>query len=519
MPVACAFPTGKILIFHLLPHNFAEPVGLLNFIKYIRSLLALLTQTAFIKTIIFMRGTFLILLFFCISMAATAQKNTVDSLTTLLDNEKTDTAKVKLMRQLSRLVSGSDPGLALVYSQRALNLATTANYAEGQSKSLGDMAYIYNTMGNYPKALELNLRKLKLDEKGNSPYNLAMALLNIGIVYRYQEEYSEALKYYYRADSVIRQNNREEAKYYIYMNLGDTYDMLNRTDSSFSYFNKALIISNNLKNDDYIGNAMTGLGHTYFKQDNSAFSLLYYSTAITNLKKADNDDVMCEAMLGLARLYQQQLHKNDSAVYYASLALQIAEKTPILPKQLEAANFLANHYKTLQNTDSAYFYLLKVKELNDSINSKKKIRELQLMSSNESIRQQEIEESKRVAEKVRKQQLQLLFIGIFIPGFFLLTLLLSRIRIHTRVIKVLGILSLLILFEYLTLLLHPTVAKLTNYTPVYEMLIFVAIATILIPGHHRLENWLIKKLTQRNGSIRLRKVKFKVKGAVDDASN
>ncbi len=463
-----------------------------------------------------MRWIIFILLFFSLPAAVNAQKKTVDSLTTLLNNEKTDTGKVKLMRQLARIVTGYDPGLALLYSQRALSLATTVNYAEGQSKALGDMAYIHNTMGNYPKALELNLRKLELDEKGNSPYNLAMALLNIGIVYRYQEEYNEALKYYYRADSVIRQINREDAKYYIFMNLGDAYDMLNKTDSSFSYFNKALIISNNLKNDDYIGNAMTGLGHTYFKQGNPVFSLLYYSTAIANLKKANNDDVMCEAMLGLARLYQQQLHKNDSAVYYASLALQIAEKAPILPKEFEAASFLANHYKNQHNIDSAYFYLLKVKELDDSINSKKKIRELQLMSSNENIRQQEIEENKKIAAKERKKQLQLLFIGIFIPGFFLLTLLLSRIRIHTRVIKALGVLSLLILFEYLTLLLHPTVAKLTNYTPVYEMLIFVAIATILIPGHHRLENWLIKKLTHGNGSIRLRKIKFKVKGPEED---
>ena len=120
----------------------------------------------------------------------------------------------------------------------------------------------------------------------------------------------------------------------------------------------------------------------------------------------------------------------------------------------------------------------------------------------------EIAERNRIAAKERKQQLQYLFIGIFIPGFFLLTLLLSRIRIHPRIIKVLGILSLLILFEYLLLLLHPTVAELTHHTPVLEMLIFVSIAAILIPAHHRIEGWLIKKLIHRNESIRFRKVKF-----------
>lgn len=62
-------------------------------------------------------------------------------------------------------------------------------------------------------------------------------------------------------------------------------------------------------------------------------------------------------------------------------------------------------------------------------------------------------------------------------------------------------LSLLFLFEYLTLLLHPTVAELTHHTPVYEILIFVGIAAILIPAHHRLEHWMIHKLSHHHHKL------------------
>jgi tetratricopeptide (TPR) repeat protein len=463
-----------------------------------------------------MRWIFILTVLFSLPLGLTAQKHKADSLINLLNSERSDTGKVKLLWQLAGVISDYDPGSALIYAQKALSLSNEIKYIEGQSKSLGALAISFRKIGNYPKALELNLRKLKLEEKGDNPRNLAFALMNIGIVYRYQEEYKEALNYYYRSDSVIRQNGLEDLKYYIYMNLGDIYDRLNINDSAFNYFNKSLILSYSLKNDDYIGNSMTGLGHTYFKQGNPPFSLLFYRTAIDYLQKANNDEVLCEAALGLATLYQQQLQKNDSAVYYALLSYQVAEKDGFINKQLEAAEFLSGHYKTIQNIDSAYVYLNKMQQLNDSINSKEKIRELQLMSSNENLRQLEIEENKKIARKERKQQLQLLFIGIFIPGFFLLTLLLSRIQIHTRVIKVLGILSLLILFEYLTLLLHPTVAAFTNHTPVYEMFIFVAVAAFIIPGHHRVENWLIEKLIHKKGSIRLRKVKFKVKETKDE---
>lgn len=452
-----------------------------------------------------------ILLFLClISTGLFAQRQKADSLADLLGKEKTDTGKIKLMWQLAGVINVYEPERALFLAQRALTLATSIQYTEGESKSLGALANTLIIMGNYPKALEYNLKKLQLAEKMDNPRNLAFALLNTGIVYRYQEQYDDALVYYYRADSVIRQYSIEDAKYYIFMNLGDAYDKMNNTDSAFGYFNKSLILSNNLKNDDYIGNSMTGLGHTYLKQKNYPFALLNYRTAITHLEIASNDNVLCEATLGLADLFQKQ-NQSDSAVFYANRSLSIAVKDGFLEKQLEATEFLARHYDETKNTDSAFVYLKKVQVLNDSVNSRSKIREIQMISSNERLRQLEIEENKKIAQRERKQQLQYLFIGIFIPGFFLLTLLLSRIRIHTRVIKILGILSLLILFEYLTLLLHPTVAELTNHTPVYEMLIFVAIASLLIPAHHRVEQWLIEKLIHRNGSIRLKKFKLKVK--------
>jgi hypothetical protein len=86
---------------------------------------------------------------------------------------------------------------------------------------------------------------------------------------------------------------------------------------------------------------------------------------------------------------------------------------------------------------------------------------------------------------------------------------LSRIKLHIRLVKILGILSLLILFEYLTLLLHPYVTEITNHTPVYEMLIFVSIAAVLIPTHHRVESWLVNWLTKNRPLYAGNKLKMK----------
>jgi hypothetical protein len=149
--------------------------------------------------------------------------------------------------------------------------------------------------------------------------------------------------------------------------------------------------------------------------------------------------------------------------------------------------------------------------LNDSINNKNRLRDIQFITINEQMRQVQIEEEKLAAKEERRQQLQLLFIAIFIPGFFLVTLLLSRIRIPIRLIKIMGILSLLIFFEFLTLLLHPTVKEFTHHTPIYEIMIFVAIAAILIPTHHRIEHWLIEKLLRNREQLAGDEKKIRIK--------
>jgi tetratricopeptide (TPR) repeat protein len=438
-----------------------------------------------------------LVIFLLISAAAFSQRAKVDSLSKLLATETEDSLKVKLMRQLASAISTYNPDTALTISYDALSLARLIKDIEGESLCLGSLASTFRKIGNYSRALELSIQRLKLEEKRNIPRNLATAMITIGTVYREQQEYRKALEYYSKADSVITKNNIEGLQYYIALNIGDAYNLLNKSDSALTYLNKSLELAKVFPDKeligDYIGTSMTGLGHSYLKLGSYQQSQENYQAGIKYLTEANDDEILCEATLGLANLYKH-IKKFDSAAYYATLSLTIAQKDGFLSQELEAAEFLTEHYQRIKNIDSAFTYVSYVKSLNDSVNSKSKIREAQVISSNEHFRQLELEEKRRQDQKERVEQLQMLLIAIFIPGFFLLTMLLSRVNVHIKLIRLLGILSLLFLFEYLTLLLHPTVARLTHHTPIYEIIIFVGLAAVLIPLHHRLEHWLIHKL-------------------------
>ena len=460
-----------------------------------------------------MKKYFFLMLHFLFSALLYAQKQKADSVSQLLDVEKIDTNKIIYMWQKASYQHSYAPDSAILIAQKGLLLSKEIKYVEGESRSLGQMANGFLRLGNNAKALEYYIKKLKLEETRNSPYNLSSATMNIGIVYVYEEEYDKAVFYLRKADSLITANQITNLKYGINLNIGDAFDKQNITDSAFLYFSKAQTLAQKMKDQNRIGMAMTGLGHTYLKQHNYSLSLLYYTTGLSYLKGADNEDIICELSLGLADLYQK-LNNNDSSIWYAHYCFTLAQKTGFQLRQLDAANFLADLYSKMKSyNDSALVYIKQSKIINKDINSKQKIRESQIISINEQLRQEEIVANIIKLKKERAQQLQLSLIGLFIPVLFVITLLMSRVKVHVRIVRFLGILSLLILFEYLTLLLHPLVVEFTHHTPFFELLIFVTIASLLIPAHHRIEHWLIDKLTLKSklDSIKIKIQKIKIK--------
>ena len=72
-----------------------------------------------------------------------------------------------------------------------------------------------------------------------------------------------------------------------------------------------------------------------------------------------------------------------------------------------------------------------------------------------------------------------------------------------KLIRFLGVVSLLLVFEFLNLVLHPFVEESTHHSPVLMLISLVCIAALLVPLHHRLEHWATEKLVEKNKKIRL----------------
>jgi hypothetical protein len=71
------------------------------------------------------------------------------------------------------------------------------------------------------------------------------------------------------------------------------------------------------------------------------------------------------------------------------------------------------------------------------------------------------------------------------------------IIVNEKWIEFLGVLGLLIVFEFTNLLIHPYISEATNDSPIFMLIILVIVAALLIPLHHRLEIWIKEKMVEK----------------------
>ncbi|MFH0865061.1 MAG: tetratricopeptide repeat protein [Bacteroidota bacterium] len=426
-----------------------------------------------------------------------AQTAEIDSLKKqLLINYKEDTSRVITLVALSNAYCYFKPDTFMLLSLQAYSLAKQINFIRGEIASLTNIGVAYSMFGNYPKALEAALRNLEMCEKTNDKKRIFNALTNIGYIYTELGDYPKALDYIHKSKVTAIEIQNENNLAMAFVNLGDIYLESDQLDSAFFYTEKGCEICLRLNLTDLIGIALNNLGSIYSKKEQNELAMDYYRQCIPFYKEINDDEGICIASFGIAELFLQ-LGQKDSSLSYARHSLSIAQTTGLTSRVLDASVFLADYYKNLDVYDSAFVYQEITIAAKDSLFSQEKMRQVETLSINEMVRQQEIIEAKSKAEKERKNNLQLIGIAIFIIIFVLFVIAISSRKVKPRLIEILGIIALLLLFEFISLLIDPYVANWTHQTPIYMMLILVGIAAILGPSHHRLEKWMKSKLIEK----------------------
>jgi|SRR5450432_192040 len=435
--------------------------------------------------------TILILLLFLNN--SWSQNFATDSLSQLLRQAKQDSTRVLLLVKLSRNYLYSKPEISQQFAQTGLQLSREIKFVKGEALCLRLIGTGIGLTGNYPKSLEMLLQALKSDEIINDLPGIANCDISIGNCYNDQGEFSKSIAYYINAKTIFETLHDDKFLIVALVNLGDSYEKLNNLDSARINTEQAYEISVRLKRIEDEGVSLNNLGNIYSKMGKNDIAMGYYRQSLPCSESAGDNDNLCETTMGMARLFKKA-EQADSALMYARHSMSVAQRSGFTKRILDASAFLSAFYERLNNVDSAYAYQKVIIVAKDSLFSQEKEKQLQNLSFAEQTRQTEIANSAMEVAEARRKNIQMAAIGVFIPVFFGVILFFSQRKTKPKAFGFMGLLALLLLFEFIALFIHPYIEEWTHSTPVLMLLILVAIASILVPLHHKLEHWVKEKL-------------------------
>ena len=335
--------------------------------------------------------------------------------------------------------------------------------------------------------------------------------------YRDREDWDNAYKIYSSALEDAAKGKNEVTKIWPVMNLGVCYMNLGKLDSALSYLQRAYEFSMRINKAD-IPYILWNLGSVHGKLGNATLAVSYFKMSIQMSEESKKLRQLSFANTGLAEHFQR-MNQRDSCILYLKKGLNVIQNTPLFFMSVKPAKMLADIYEK-NNCDSTLKYATIYKIANNSVFSNKINQQIQVMTFDEDLRQQELTIEKTKAEKQHTQNIQFALIGLGIISFIIIFLLLSRSFItNTRIIEFLGVVALLIVFEFLNLLLHPFLEKVTNHSSVLMLLALVCIAALLVPLYHKIEKWATAKLVEKNKQIRLAAAKKTIEQLENKSEN
>ncbi len=412
-----------------------------------------------------------------------------------LKNAQSDTARVRLLCDVSFEYLNTKVDSAMYYAQEALRIAQNDQYDDGCSRSLNAIGNVLLQTGQHDKALETYLAALKKAETAQSESRIAQTYSNIGNLYINQGEYRLPLEYLFKAKS-INEKSKDFNKLIINLvNIGICYQYLDMSDSALHYLNKGLATTMATKTTDYECSILFYLGSVYEDKKNPILAKTFFLQSIDKSKVTSNQTIYSSALQGMGRILKSE--NIDSSLFYTRLAYESASSNKYFVMSMNAASSLYQLYLSKNEKDSSLKYIKIKADLKDSLFNYEKSKHIQTLTLQEKIRQIDIQKALEIQQKERMQNIQYIGIAAFILSLFILLIILSRKKINPRVIEYLGLISLLLFFEFIALFMHPYIEAWSHHKPIVALLILVCIASILVPSHHRLEKWVKEKLARK----------------------
>ena len=429
----------------------------------------------------------------------------IDSLLPKIAAEKNDSARYYLAMS-ALTISETNPVEDMHNSEIILLHGQKNNDLVCQVLGYCCLCYDYIAFGNKIKSLEFGIKANQVAEKSKNDRLKTFAKAMLALTYLTMGDFEKAVSYNKDAMEAGSKYETDIISVCAVNDMGTIYLAMGKIDSALVYTQKAyeLAIKSNITY--WLTSTYLQFGSIHASLKNTSLALNYWNLALEEAKRIGSPKFASTAYNAIAQFYNSSNQK-DSAKLYATKAITSVTNTAFYTLNVEPAKLLLDIYHD-SNIDSAFKYSEIYRTATDSLFNIRTLQQAQLMAVEEEARIAGLKMEEEKVEEAHKENLEYTFIALGIVSFLMIFILFSRKHItNTNVIKFLSVISLLIVFEFLNLLIHPFLEKITHHSPLLMLLSLVALAAIIVPFHHKVEHWAVNKLIENNKRARLEAAK------------
>ena len=445
-----------------------------------------------------------------------------DSLYKILKQAQTPAGQVRAWGDIGEYYGYAGKSDSLQYAtEQMLKIASGTHQDSLFAKAYVEIGNYFSNISDYKQALENEFKSLSFAEKDKSNYDIYLATKEIGATFKRLKNYSEALRYLKKAETFLKETplGSTDASNRTYTHLSEVFLGLDQPDSALRYIQLANESTSKEKDTYGYARVLYIFATVYKAKGDTDLAESYYKKCIV-FSNAEN---IYAPYVTATTDYGQHLFDGDKynlSKEYTLNSFNKALQAKYKLGMINAAALLRKVYYAIGQKDSSYFYADVKDAYSDSVFNEQQRNQIQNLAFSQQIKEKEDEANLSEEADQRKQNIQYALLALGIISFIIIFLLLSRSFItNTKLIEFLGVIALLIVFEFLNLLLHPFLERVTHHSPVLMLLALVCIAALLVPLHHKVEKWATAKLVEKNKQIRLAAAKKTIEQLEKDKTN
>ena len=324
------------------------------------------------------------------------KKHLIDSLKKELGLKKQESSRSKDLIALSIAYAWNNADSAMTYAEENMLLANKDGSPLAEAVGRIIMADVLIVKGNYSQALNYALRANELAEKLNEKATSLNVYWSLSDIYKDAGDYDNAIHY---AKLAVTKSSKGSIELLVStQDLAEVYERFNKLDSALVYTKQAYLIDSLIAGNLSVGDIALIYGNIYYKKRDFPMALNYYYKGIPLAENQEIYKDLIDIYIGIAKT-QLALKKTDSSIYYAREATALGNYTAYPLGVLNATNLLANIFRVENNKDSLIRYMDMTSAIKDSIFNQEKIAEVENLSFNEKLRQDELIRARKAAQE------------------------------------------------------------------------------------------------------------------------